>query len=281
MTATGQIVGTGDFIAPEQGQDPRQADARSDIYSLGCTLYFLLAGRAPFSGPGHSTFVKKVMAHANEAVSPIQRLRTDIPDGLAAVLDRMLAKEPGKRFQTAADVARALEPYTAGHALPSVLDGSGTVHARNAAPGAQQRRRGLWLAVMLPLAVIVAVVALGYLFGGMALMILRGEGVLVVTGQHDDVELVAAPANGPDVKLELDEAGTVRLRAGEYDVHIAGGKTSVVIEPERVTIVRGGRAVVQPARQAGMGTTAAPPAIPNLAVARRQDQGWCEHTGLF
>ena len=267
MTATGQIVGTGDFIAPEQGQDPRQADARSDIYSLGCTLYFLLAGRAPFFDPQYDTFVKKVMAHANKPVPSIQAIRTDIPDGLAAVLDRMLAKEPSKRFQTMAEVADALKPYTAGHALSSVLDGQGAVQVQKAGLGAKQRRRGLWLAVMLPLAVIVAVAALGYLDGDVALMVLRGEGLLVVTGQCDDVELVAAPANGPDVKLELDEAGKVRLRAGEYDIHVAGGKTSVVIEPERVTIVRGGRAVVELRRQAGVGTTAALPAIPNLAVA--------------
>ena len=121
MTSTGQVVGTADFIAPEQGQDTRQADARSDIYSLGCTLYFLLAGRAPFSDPQYDTFVKKVMAHANESVPSIQAIRSDIPQGMADVLEQMLAKEPRKRYQTAGEVAKALEPFATDSNLKEVV----------------------------------------------------------------------------------------------------------------------------------------------------------------
>jgi serine/threonine protein kinase len=112
LTEIGQVLGTGDYIAPEQGQDAGRADARSDIYSLGCTLYFLLAGRAPFADPDHGTFVKKVMAHTEKSIPPINAIRGDIPEALVMILGRMTAKSPAERFQTAADVATALEQFT-------------------------------------------------------------------------------------------------------------------------------------------------------------------------
>jgi len=111
LTEIGQVLGTGDYIAPEQGQDAGRADARSDIYSLGCTLYFLLAGRAPFADPDHDTFVKKVMAHAEKPIPPITAIRGDIPEALVTILGRMTAKSPAERFQTAAEVAAALEQF--------------------------------------------------------------------------------------------------------------------------------------------------------------------------
>lgn len=117
MTETGQVMGTGDYIAPEQGQDARHADARSDIYSLGCTLYYLLAGRAPFADAAHITFARKVVAHMEEPIPPIRAVRGDISEALVAILGRMTAKLPAERFQTAAEVAAALETYAAGSNL--------------------------------------------------------------------------------------------------------------------------------------------------------------------
>ena len=120
MTSAGQVLGTGDYIAPEQGENPRQADARADIYSLGCTLYYLLTGQAPFSGPQYATFMQKIMAHAKEPVPPIQTLRSNIPEGVVAILERMLAKAPEGRFQTAAELVDVLTAYAAGSDLKCV-----------------------------------------------------------------------------------------------------------------------------------------------------------------
>jgi serine/threonine protein kinase len=108
-TSRGQVVGTGDFISPEQGQDTHAADARSDIYSLGCTLYYLLAGKAPFSDARHNTFVQKVMAHAHEPIPPIKGVRNGVPEALALIIERMTAKAPDQRFQNAAEVAVVLQ----------------------------------------------------------------------------------------------------------------------------------------------------------------------------
>jgi serine/threonine protein kinase len=124
-TASGQIMGSPDYMAPEQGSNPRDADARADVYALGCTLYFFLAGRPPFGDQRHSTFLGKVMAHANEDVAPIDQIRPDLPGSLVAVLNRMLAKIPANRFPTAAEVAESLTPFCAGSDLVGLLTNRG------------------------------------------------------------------------------------------------------------------------------------------------------------
>src|SRR5262249_61905746 len=105
LTGAGAIMGTADYIAPEQAADPRAADIRADIYSLGCTLYHLIAGRPPFS---EGTVQAKLAKHATE---PLPSL-TEIPAGLAAVVARMTAKSPADRHATPAEAATALAPFT-------------------------------------------------------------------------------------------------------------------------------------------------------------------------
>ena len=119
MTGTGQAMGTADYMAPEQASDSRTVDIRADIYSLGCTLYKLLTGRAPFSGPEYRTTLDKMNAHVHQPVAPIRRIVPDVPEQLAAVLDRMLAKDPSARFATPAEVAEAIAPFCAGADLPA------------------------------------------------------------------------------------------------------------------------------------------------------------------
>jgi serine/threonine protein kinase len=102
-------LGTMDYMAPEQARDSHQADVRADIYSLGATFYFLLAGHGPFRrGP----WPEKLLRHQLERPRPIRELRPDVPEGLAAVLERMMAVEPEQRFRTPAKVAEALAPWT-------------------------------------------------------------------------------------------------------------------------------------------------------------------------
>ncbi|MHC4180291.1 MAG: serine/threonine-protein kinase, partial [Planctomycetota bacterium] len=111
MTGSGQAMGTADYMAPEQASDSRAVDIRADVYSLGCTLYKLLTGRAPFGGPDHKGTFEKMTAHVREPVPPIGEFDAQVPDELAAVLDRMLAKEPDERYATPGDVAEALRPF--------------------------------------------------------------------------------------------------------------------------------------------------------------------------
>ena len=98
MTNSGQAMGTADYMAPEQASDSHAVDIRADIYSLGCTLYKLLAGSAPFEGSQYKGTFDKMTAHVQRPVTPIEHLLPNIPRELAAVLEKMLAKDPAHRF---------------------------------------------------------------------------------------------------------------------------------------------------------------------------------------
>jgi serine/threonine protein kinase len=125
LTAGDETLGTVDYMAREQWLDSR-VDIRADIYSLGCTLYHLLTGSPPFAGPEYDTRGRKMLAHAKAPVPPIQRQRPDVPDGLVAVLHRLLAKEPDARFATPAEVAAALQPFIGGCDLPRLFVSTST-----------------------------------------------------------------------------------------------------------------------------------------------------------
>jgi formylglycine-generating enzyme required for sulfatase activity len=113
LTSAGTIMGTPDFLAPEQAQDARRADIRADIYSLGCTLYDLLTGRPPFP---EGSLLQKLLAHCERSPTPVRSLRADVPPELAVVLGRMMAKDPTQRYETPAEVAKALGPFARGGA---------------------------------------------------------------------------------------------------------------------------------------------------------------------
>jgi serine/threonine protein kinase len=122
LTPTGQIMGTYDFMAPEQAMSSHQVGITADIYSLGCTLYKLLTGRPPFSGPEYDSMLKKIQAHAQAPPPPLRSIRSDVPAELEAVLAGMLAKEPSERFATPGEVAEALAPFAAGADLVRLID---------------------------------------------------------------------------------------------------------------------------------------------------------------
>jgi hypothetical protein len=107
MTAVGELIGTADYMSPEQAEDAHQVDARADIYSLGCTFHFLLTGESPYSG---TTWVQKVMAHRDQPVPSLTSKRPDAPPPLDRVFARMVAKRPSDRFPTMQEVIAAIEP---------------------------------------------------------------------------------------------------------------------------------------------------------------------------
>jgi serine/threonine protein kinase len=105
------ILGTPDYIAPEQALDDPAVDIRADIYSLGATFYFCLTGRTPF---GEGTMAQKLIWHQTRHPKPIRQTRPEVPEGLAALIERMMAKDPAQRPQTPLEVADALAPFTQG-----------------------------------------------------------------------------------------------------------------------------------------------------------------------
>jgi serine/threonine-protein kinase len=117
------ILGTADFLAPEQAVDSSAVDTRADVYGLGATLYYMLAGRTLFPDGRTS---QKLMWQQWRTPDPIQLVRPEVPEGLAAVLTKALAKRPDDRFQTPGEFEAALAPFAAGPCPPAISIGSPT-----------------------------------------------------------------------------------------------------------------------------------------------------------
>ncbi len=101
LTASGVTLGTFDYISPEQARDPRTADVRSDLYSLGCTFYFMLTGRPPFP---EGTVLQKLLSHSTEEPTDPRMYRPDLDDEIVRTLQRLLAKQPSHRYQRASEL---------------------------------------------------------------------------------------------------------------------------------------------------------------------------------
>lgn len=130
-----KVLGTADYLAPEQALDSHSVDIRADIYSLGCTLYYMLTGHPPFP---EGTLAQRLLSHQSRIPNPIGNERTDVPASLIVIVEKMMAKKMDDRYQTARDTAQALQdwlsdnggqtwgdmnPYVAG--LSGVVPGSG------------------------------------------------------------------------------------------------------------------------------------------------------------
>jgi serine/threonine protein kinase len=101
-------MGTPDYLSPEQARDLHDTDIRSDLYSLGCTFYYLLTGQAPYPG---GTALEKLIRHSSDQPAPLESFRSDLPSELIDIVQRLLRKDPEERYQTPRDLAEALEPF--------------------------------------------------------------------------------------------------------------------------------------------------------------------------
>ena len=157
LTTVGMIVGTPDYMAPEQAVDSSTADSRSDIYSLGCTFFFLLTGHAPFS---EDSVTGTLRSHAVRQPPALQELRADLPAELRRLIEQMMAKDPAKRVQTPGEVARRLTVFATGglaaagaielaestfdSSTPTSVAGEGSIGIAGPASTMQLVLRGRW-----------------------------------------------------------------------------------------------------------------------------------------
>jgi serine/threonine protein kinase len=124
LTGEGVLLGTPDYLAPEQARDPRNVDIRADIYSLGCVLYHCLTGQPPFPD---TNLLNQMVRHATETAKPLSDFNRDIPDGLQQVINWMMAKQPAQRYATPERAAQALQIFL-------VAESAGSASATEAEP---------------------------------------------------------------------------------------------------------------------------------------------------
>jgi serine/threonine protein kinase len=108
LTGTGAMLGTPEYLAPEQARNAHTADIRADIYSLGCTLYHCLAGRPPFQD---SNAVLLMVQHATKPAKPLREFNPAVPEGLQQIVNQMMAKDPAQRYPTPERAAKALQAF--------------------------------------------------------------------------------------------------------------------------------------------------------------------------
>jgi WD40 repeat protein len=290
VTGQGLLLGTVDYLAPEQVDEARQADIRSDIYSLGCTLYHLLSGRPPFP---KGTAVQKIMAHIRWDPLPVEELRPDLPPGLSRVVRRMMAKAPDERYQAPAQVCAALEPF-AGSPAPAAACGVAT----RPSTGSRSRpaeiipevlpvrpRRGRRWAV----AVALLMLALVGTFAVVVYRIQTDNGELVISTDNPDIEVVIKQ-NGKVVRIiDTKTNKEVKLESGLYDLELGGGAEGLKLSLDKATIHRGETVVATVTRKKkdpGAAAQPPPPAKPGVLSRipwQDEEQGFpanIYHTGI-
>ena len=152
LTVSGMTLGTFDYISPEQARDPRLADVRSDLYSLGCTVYYMLIGRPPFA---EGTMVQKLLQHQQQQATPVDRLRPDVPRELAQVIERLMEKDPADRYQHPTELVEALEQVAAARGIELPL-ATGSVTPRTSRRQLRITDHLPWLVPLVGFAAIVA-----------------------------------------------------------------------------------------------------------------------------
>jgi uncharacterized protein (TIGR03067 family) len=232
LTQASTLMGTPEYIAPEQARAAHAADIRADIYSLGCTLYHLLAGRAPFA---HGSAEDMVKAHQEQPPRPLTEVRPEVPQALARFVEALMAKDPAGRPQTPAAVAAALAPFVT-------------------LPVSSPRRRWplhRFQALLGCAAVLVAAFVLAYLFvppvQELAQTIIRvatNRGVLEIETEDEDLEITVKQA-GKDVTtavvIDKKTKRTFELTAEDGQIVAKVPGSDLRLRTTDFTLERGGK----------------------------------------
>lgn len=313
VTRTGDVAGTPLYMSPEQAQ-AKPLDHRSDLFSLGCVLYAMCTGRSPFRAETTVAVLRRV---CDDTPRPIREIHAEIPETLVAIIERLLAKDPDERFQTAEEVADVLGQHlaylqyptqTPPPALMEVAKGTSAQpeprkydsKADKASPSRTGvSRQRFWVSAAVILLVLVGSLSITEATGvtrlaATVIRIATGEGTLVI--EVDD-PTVKVSIDGEDVSISGAGVEELRLRPGQY--RFKASKDGKPVKEELVTISRGGREVVKvtmelpgPSGAVSQAKTppkpwqelwpgAPPPAVApfDAKKARQHQEAWAKHLG--
>ena len=259
LTTVGQLMGTLDFMAPEQFGDCHTVDQLVDVYSLGATLYKLISGFAPYSGDEYRTPLQKLKGLATADVVDIRERNPDVPAALADVLMRALAREPDERIGSAEELATLLEGHAANVDLqktwetrsprlvtPSNADAaallpvvaeaaSTTTSTAESIVAGEVSDRGhgrRWPAIALS--------AAGAVLLGLLIYVQTNRGTLTISSPRDDVTLQILRAGEPYKTLTVNKGQkSWSLGLGEYEVRLDETADGLVVENDQFVLKRG------------------------------------------
>lgn len=263
QTTVGQLLGTLDYMAPEQANgDP--VDGRADVYSLGATLFRLLTGKPPFGRSAEMPLLEFVRRMGTEEAPPITELRTDIPEELATVIANSLASDVTRRIKSAAELRDSLEPFARdADLLPLAAEASGgqqpfdsatatvasevyeavghmfprratTVPPKQNATNRGNRFGPWWLAL-------IAMALLGPLvYFGVTILLTTPEGTVQIESEVDDVRVELVHEKEGATKLRVNRNGKeTEVLVGRYRVHIVGESDGLEVTPRSIVVKRG------------------------------------------
>ena len=262
LTTVGQLLGTLDYMAPEQAERGGVVDYRADLYSLGATLFRLLVGRAPLAAAPNQSPLEKLRLLATESVPRLSSLRAEVPVELVQLVDELLRRHPEERPASAAHVAERLEQLAVGSDLTNLIGEAKKLEVRKpvvdpatlslvqpSASNDPPRRTAIrrWLAwALLPIA----------LAAGIFITIDTQKGRVVIESDVADIQvrIVKDGQSVDKVKIRQGNEST-KLWAGKYEVVIDGATEDLIVENGSFTLKRGEIVIARITQRSGSGET--------------------------
>jgi serine/threonine protein kinase/HEAT repeat protein len=271
LTTVGQLMGTLDYMAPEQCDDSHEVDHHADIYGLGGTLYKLLSGDSPYAGPRSRSPLQKLKALATLPVPPLDERDVDLPQALSKVVHKALSREPADRFASAAELAESLDGFTTGHDLVAAcsiaraitdekdkvskslelergvaesvlamqLASSSGEAAESPAHAADRQPRGggrHWRYG----ALVGLLATAAFIFAGILIYLETGKGRLTIECPRDDVTVQILRSGQVYDQLELHHGpNSTRIRAGQYEIKLVADTDQLLVKDGQFTLKRG------------------------------------------